>query len=78
MRLEDSGAEAALIRGRHGVVVSRPTASARQDYLAAPIIVGAAVIGMLHADFPEAPGTTVMDQFDLLEAFVECLAMNSS
>jgi len=36
--------------------------------------------GERHAacDFPEAPGTTVMDQFDLLEAFVECLAMNSS
>lgn len=75
VRLEDAEAEAALIRGRHGVVVSRPTASARQDYLAAPITVGGAVIGMLHADFPEAPGTTVMDQFDLLEAFAECLAV---
>ena len=72
---EDSGAEAALVRGHHGVVVSRPTASARQDYLAAPITAGGAVIGMLHADFPEAPDTTVMDQFDLLEAFAECLAV---
>lgn len=75
VRLEDSEAEAALIRGRHGVVVSRPTASARQDYLAAPITVGGNVIGMLHADFPEAPDTTVMEQFDLLEAFAECLAV---
>lgn len=75
VRLEDSEAEAALIRGRHGVVVSRATASARQDYLAAPITVGGTVIGMLHADFPVAPDTTVMDQFDLLEAFAECLAV---
>ncbi|MUL45572.1 hypothetical protein FZI85_24525 [Mycobacterium sp. CBMA293] len=75
VRLEDSDAEAALIRGRHGVVVSRPTASARQDYLAAPITVGGTVIGMLHADFPAAADTTVMDQFDLLEAFAECLAV---
>jgi len=75
VRFEETEAEAALIRGRHGVVVSRPTASARLDYLAAPITVGGAVIGMLHADFPEAPGTTVMDQFDLLEAFAECLAV---
>ncbi|UCZ62277.1 helix-turn-helix transcriptional regulator [Mycolicibacterium phocaicum] len=75
VRFADSEAETALVRGRHGVVVSRPTASARQDYLAAPITVGGAVIGMLHADFPDAPGTTVMDQFDLLEAFAECLAV---
>ena len=72
---EDSEAEAALVRGRHGVVVSRPTATARQDYLVAPITVGGNVIGMLHADFPEAPDTTVMNQFDLLEAFAECLAV---
>jgi DNA-binding CsgD family transcriptional regulator len=75
VRFDDTEAEAALIRGRHGVVVSRATASARQDYLAAPITVGGAVIGMLHADFPEAPDTTVMEQFDLLEAFAECLAV---
>ncbi|MUL77505.1 LuxR C-terminal-related transcriptional regulator [Mycolicibacterium sp. CBMA 226] len=75
VRLEEAEAEAALIRGRHGIVVSRPTASARQDYLAAPITVGGAVIGILHADFPEGPDTTVMDQFDLLEAFAECLAV---
>jgi DNA-binding CsgD family transcriptional regulator len=75
VRFEDSEAEAALVRGRHGVVVSRPTASARQDYLAAPITVGGTVIGMLHADFPEASDTTIMDQFDLLEAFAECLAV---
>ncbi|MFL0240691.1 LuxR C-terminal-related transcriptional regulator [Mycobacterium sp. SMC-21] len=75
VRFADSEAETALVRGRHGVVVSRPTASARQDYLAAPITVGGAVIGMLHADFPDAPDTTVMDQFDLLEAFAECLAV---
>ncbi|MUL65264.1 hypothetical protein BOO86_12370 [Mycobacterium sp. CBMA 234] len=75
VRLEDSDAEAALIRGCHGVVVSRPTTSARQDYLAAPITVGGTVIGMLHADFPAAADTTVMDQFDLLEAFAECLAV---
>jgi len=75
VRFADSEAETALVRGRHGVVVSRPTASVRQDYLAAPITVGGAVIGMLHADFPDAPDTTVMDQFDLLEAFAECLAV---
>lgn len=75
VQFEDSEAEAAMIHGRHGVVVSRPTASARQDYLAAPITVGGVAIGMLHADFPEAGDTTVMDQFDLLEAFAECLAV---
>ncbi len=72
---EDSEPEAALVRGRHGVVVSRPTASARRDYLVAPLTVGGTVIGMLHADFPDAPDTTVMDQFDLFEAFAECLAV---
>lgn len=72
---EDSEPEAALIRRRHGVVVSRATASVRQDYLAAPITVGGTVIGILHADFPEGLDTTVMDQFDLLEAFAECLAV---
>ncbi|CAM5677533.1 hypothetical protein MAUB1S_03952 [Mycolicibacterium aubagnense] len=75
VRFEDSEAEAALIRGRHGVVVSRPTVSARQGYLASPITVGGNVIGMLHVDFPDAPDTTVMAQFDLLEAFAECLAV---
>ncbi|TXH23471.1 MAG: LuxR family transcriptional regulator [Mycobacterium sp.] len=75
VRFADAEAETALVQGKHGVVVSRPTASARQDYLAAPITVGGAVIGMLHADFPEASGTTVMAHFDLLEAFAECLAV---
>jgi DNA-binding CsgD family transcriptional regulator len=78
--------ETELVRKRTGALVTSPADDKRTfkkivevaccaGYVATPIVVQGRVIGMLHADRPEAHGSVTADHLDQLEAFAECLSI---